>query len=977
MEKLNIETLKTLKESYQKNKLVAFVGSGMSIESGIPNWNKLICDILNDLKGLGHKTDGYISIIQSGEFTGLEAIDKFEDYRTQILDIMYKLFVERYKPIPNETHRLITKVFDKVITTNYDQLLDETSLEHKVILYDNAFHLGKIADYKKYIIKLHGSINDVNKCILFSKDYKKMYSDKHESAGIFTFQKILSDFDVVFIGFSLTDPYVKEMLVAIDKMFEGYTRNMFFIGQEKPNVLISRLVFIDIQNHKDIYQILTYLDSIQIDKSISEMQDEEPVTKTSSKEGEILFEEPVNYLLTVKHFVGRKDELNRLQMDYKVFFITGFGGQGKSALVSWYISSYIGEENDSMWDWRDFKEEENKFTSQIISLIMRFNPKTYNASILKDYPMLNLVDLLFIEIGSKQMTFVFDNVDRYIDMTTFKPIGGVQVLIEQAMSRKHNAKFIFTCRPFVKIASADCFQLQMTGLTYENTIELFHKYDVPISEKDIPDICLKVHTLTKGHPFWLKLSANQARYGKEEIDKFIKDIEQKTHFDENDLSVILSQDILEVVWKRLNKDCMTFLRSIAETIKPETESNLRTILSKELTPAKIIKSIATLKNLYLIESKKVRNSEEQLELHPLVKEFILDKYPVNEREKYITYFAIYYEKYVYILKQRIQPHQTLDFYERCLATVEFNINKKDFITALSKLFIVLFPIIEDGYVHEYIRVAEKLFDALNWEIAKEQEYQYFETLLFKTITAMTQCGFYDKSQKFIEHYEMTIQAKDKSYIGLLSEKCYLEWYKDNFSQAIEYGEIAERLLNESGIFDEDGLRHNLALARRDSLDSDNLEKSLQYFLKDEDLDAILKEIKPELKADYYGNIGRCLQYKGLFDNALTCFVYSMSLLLDAKREISLLNIGYACLWISEILIKKEKVFEALIFLRFGIIKSEAYSPRIEIMKNQWNRVICDNEIKQHIENMLDSNIEKQCKELLRKNWNDNPRQYSY
>src|SRR5437762_1457802 len=82
------------------------------------------------------------------------------------------------------------------------------------------------------------------------------------------------------------------------------------------------------------------------------------------------------------YWVGRKAELNSLkEANYKVCFITGIGGQGKSGLASHFVKDCFTElDNFELWDWRDCKEEDNKFQAVIISQIERLSKGLYRPS---------------------------------------------------------------------------------------------------------------------------------------------------------------------------------------------------------------------------------------------------------------------------------------------------------------------------------------------------------------------------------------------------------------------------------------------------------------------------------------------------------------------------------------------------------------------------------------------------------------------
>lgn len=106
--------------------------------------------------------------------------------------------------------------------------------------------------------------------------------------------------------------------------------------------------------------------------------------------------------------------------------------------------------------------------------------------------------------------------------------------------------------------------------------------------------------------------------------------------------------------------------------------------------------------------------------------------------------------------------------------------------------------------------------------------------------------------------------------------CYLYWYQERFSEAIYFGEQGEFLLSNSGLSDNHSLKHNLALARRDSREMPKIDQALQFFLG---VESIATMFSPhtnsiQLGSAFYGNVGRCLDFKGDSDLSLRCYFKS-------------------------------------------------------------------------------------------------------
>ena len=66
-------------------------------------------------------------------------------------------------------------------------------------------------------------------CVLFTEQYKKIY-DGQTGVTLELF-KILTDKTIIFLGFSLTDPFVNELLELRQKAYKGLKEKNFIISK--------------------------------------------------------------------------------------------------------------------------------------------------------------------------------------------------------------------------------------------------------------------------------------------------------------------------------------------------------------------------------------------------------------------------------------------------------------------------------------------------------------------------------------------------------------------------------------------------------------------------------------------------------------------------------------------------------------------------------------------------------------------------
>ena len=132
------------------------------------------------------------------------------------------------------------------------------------------------------------------------------------------------------------------------------------------------------------------------------------------------------------------------------------------------------------------------------------------------------------------------------------------------------------------------------------------------------------------------------------------------------------------MWSTLSINQKKLLRCLSELVRAEETDTVYKIVEGQLTWNKFSRSINSLKLLNLIVTKTKSDGKEQLELHPLVKNFVISKYPSSERNKFISIVINYYDRVTFVLKERLSGNEELSFYENWSNKVELAVNKNDF-----------------------------------------------------------------------------------------------------------------------------------------------------------------------------------------------------------------------------------------------------------------------------------------------------------
>ncbi|MCW6092372.1 SIR2 family protein, partial [Clostridium sporogenes] len=224
------EKIRYIKKAKDENRLVIFVGAGVSKNSDLPDWSELVKEFVNRLnypisKDKELSSDEYLKIPQY--YYNIHGRENYERVIKEVLDIEREC---------NEIHELIFRLNPKhIITTNYDRLLENTMIEQRMI-FDVISKDKDLLDSNKsnYIIKMHGDIKALDNIVLKENDYLN-YSQNHILIETFIKSLLVSN-TFLFVGYSLNDYNLKQIISWVDYLAKGYTdindRPKNFIIQE-------------------------------------------------------------------------------------------------------------------------------------------------------------------------------------------------------------------------------------------------------------------------------------------------------------------------------------------------------------------------------------------------------------------------------------------------------------------------------------------------------------------------------------------------------------------------------------------------------------------------------------------------------------------------------------------------------------------------------------------------------------------------
>ncbi|QED47012.1 SIR2 family protein [Cytobacillus dafuensis] len=267
---------KSLIENAKNNNLVFFIGAGFSRDFGFPDWNGLVKIMLEKMIDENPKYKPFLALLESGTMGVLDILEHIKSEKRIIRDTIYKEFkYDISKEELLEKHRKLFSISKKIITTNYDQLLEKAAKEQiDKVVYTNAHLMGQIHNFGEFILKIHGDHEFANDCVLLREDYEKLY-DK-DNAALAQMKSIIASKSILFIGFSLTDPYVSHLFEYVNKIYGGYHEKSFILSVNNDDFTKYNVTNIQLENHD---QIVTFLEQLS-----EKLGEEKPIVKNEDED---------------------------------------------------------------------------------------------------------------------------------------------------------------------------------------------------------------------------------------------------------------------------------------------------------------------------------------------------------------------------------------------------------------------------------------------------------------------------------------------------------------------------------------------------------------------------------------------------------------------------------------------------------------------------------------------------------------------
>ena len=208
-----------LVDNLKSDDVVLFIGAGISMNGGLPGWSELFRP-LSDAVGYSWPSDN----LTTDHLLTVAQYYENKNGRNALLSYLMKSLDSTNKR-PSEIHGLIAQLPPRMIfTTNYDDLLERTYREKgqkiNLIVENLEFAFSKEKDIK--IVKLCGDITRPSSIIVTKRDFN-IFATSH-SGVLSKLRNMLEAKTVLFLGYSLKDPFINQIWDVVNFAFGQYQR---------------------------------------------------------------------------------------------------------------------------------------------------------------------------------------------------------------------------------------------------------------------------------------------------------------------------------------------------------------------------------------------------------------------------------------------------------------------------------------------------------------------------------------------------------------------------------------------------------------------------------------------------------------------------------------------------------------------------------------------------------------------------------
>ncbi|MGN6297669.1 MAG: SIR2 family protein [Ginsengibacter sp.] len=229
--------IEKLRQVLKQEDTVLFIGSGVSLWSGLPSWIGLIQELIDFIKENGLDANLTEQELKRGDL--LQAASYGFDKLTKS---QFAQFIRKASRLgiaqPHDIHNKIIALGPTCyITTNYDKLLEmsfqrwKSGTYFRTVVNTQLTETAEIvgARSNSFLFKLHGDAENSDSIILTREQYRTLNPGGELNHALETARTLMLSRPIVYIGFGLRDPdflYLKDLLI---NTYKGGIRDHYAI----------------------------------------------------------------------------------------------------------------------------------------------------------------------------------------------------------------------------------------------------------------------------------------------------------------------------------------------------------------------------------------------------------------------------------------------------------------------------------------------------------------------------------------------------------------------------------------------------------------------------------------------------------------------------------------------------------------------------------------------------------------------------
>ena len=252
-----IRAIEELSKEVKNGSAILFVGSGISVASGLPSWHGLLEELIQILSGtpaakFNPNLEAEAKLLLAdrskwlllAQMLRVELSNRFQSY-------IAERFTDRATN-PNAVHEAIWKIkWRGIITTNYDDLIEKsyaqftkgTDLIAKYTYETPGTVSAAFRRNEQFVLKAHGEARSPDNVVLTEKDYRDLI---YVQRGFQTLlQTLFCTSSILFIGTSVNDPDIRMLLGFVHTAFHGDTPTHYALIPDNERINAEDKVLFD------------------------------------------------------------------------------------------------------------------------------------------------------------------------------------------------------------------------------------------------------------------------------------------------------------------------------------------------------------------------------------------------------------------------------------------------------------------------------------------------------------------------------------------------------------------------------------------------------------------------------------------------------------------------------------------------------------------------------------------------------------